>query len=181
MGRKSVLLISGVVLVIGLIGLLCVVVAFLGGLNLGQQMTARSQALPIMPMMPMGSSTPQPGDFSSNGERIFRTGSNDQGMVIPNSMMSGMGCAMCHGVDGHGGTMMGRTVPNITWMHLADPNLEQETINGRHRNPYSEQAYKVAIVGGHDSAGNALDQMMPRWQMSDQDLNDVIAYLKTLR
>ncbi len=104
----------------------------------------------------------------SNGERIFKTGIDARGQAIQNSMMSGMGgCAMCHGADGQGGQMMGRTIPCNTFKCLSADG-------------YNEDLIKRAITQGIDQDGHPLDLMMPRWQMSDSDLNDLISYLKTL-
>ena len=33
---------------------------------------------------------------------------------------------------------------------------------------------------GLDPGGNPMEPAMPRWNMSDQDLDDLIAFLKTL-
>ena len=117
-----------------------------------------------MPMM--GGSAPLVS--GSNGERIFKTGINARGEAIPSNMMPGMGgCAMCHGPDGHGGQMMGRPEPCNTFKCLSADG-------------YTEDLIKRAITQGIDQNGKQLDLMMPRWQMSESDLNDLIGYLKTL-
>lgn len=61
-------------------------------------------------------------------------------------------------------------VPNITWTNLSqdDPPFTQETLKG-------------AITQGIDPAGGSLDTLMPRWQMSAQDLNDLTGYLMSLK
>ena len=147
--------------------LLCVVVLLL--VNLAVLLTASNpmRIIPTMPMMPMmGSSAPS--SASSNGERIFKTGTNARSEAIPNSMMAGMGgCAMCHGADGHGGQMMGRPEPCNTFKCLSAVG-------------YNNDLTKRAITQGIGANGRQLDLMMPRWQMSDDDLDDVITYLKTL-
>ena len=121
-------------------------------------------AMPMMPMMG-GSSQAQ---FASNGERIFKTGTSGRGDIISNSMMSGMGgCSMCHGADGHGGQMMGRAVPCNTFKCLGADGYDANLI-------------KRAVTQGIGVDGRQLDLMMPRWQMSESDLNDVIAHLQTL-
>jgi len=40
---------------------------------------------------------------------------------------------------------------------------------------------KRAITKGIDPAGEPLDWTMPRWQFGDEDVADLLAYLKTLR
>jgi mono/diheme cytochrome c family protein len=47
--------------------------------------------------------------------------------------------------------------------------------------PFTDATIKQAITQGVDPANKPLDWTMPRWQMADQDLNDVLEYLKSLR
>ncbi|MCL7454437.1 MAG: cytochrome c [Anaerolineae bacterium] len=123
--------------------------------------------------------------FASNGERIYLTGTNSQGERIPFTggprwlYMRGGGCADCHGPRGQGGqvVMMGTIeAPNIQYEHL----IEEEHGEGEEHPPYTEDLIKRAITEGLDPAGRPLDRFMPRWQLSDQDLNDLVDYMKTL-
>lgn len=119
--------------------------------------------------------------YSSSGERIFLTGENDKGETISNSMMpSGghmgqmmrMGCANCHKASGKGGILFpdGKTKSaNITWEHLQE-----------HDPPYTENSLKKAITKGIEPDGEKLSNFMPRWEMSKDDLDDLIKYLKSL-
>ena len=117
-------------------------------------------------------------EFSSNGERIFYTGVNSKGEAIKNSHgMQGVGCAMCHGADAKGMRMM-MDVPALSWENLADPEGHTHP-NGRRHPPYTEPSFKVCVLAGVDPGGNQLNGMMPRWQMSNEDLDDLTAYLKT--
>lgn len=119
--------------------------------------------------------------FTSNGQRIYLTATSASGQPISyqggpavGMMGGGLACVMCHQPDGHGGpvTMMMQTfqAANITW-----PALMNETP------PYTEETVKRAITQGLDSGGGRLESPMPRWSMSASDLDDVVAYLKTLR
>ncbi len=136
----------------------------LGASNPMRTMPMPEGTVPVMPMMGGGA----PSAVSSNGERIFKTGTNARGEAIPNSMMAGMGgCVMCHGADGPGGQMMGRAEPCNTFKCLSAAG-------------YSDELIKRAITQGIGADGRNLDLMMPRWQMSDAELNDVLAYLKPL-
>jgi mono/diheme cytochrome c family protein len=92
-------------------------------------------------------------------------------------MMHGsIACVNCHGQDGHGGTiymmMSSFEAPNISWPALTGPHEDHE--------PYTEETIKDAITKGVDPNGDQLENYMPRWDMSDEDLNDLINYLKTL-
>ena len=39
---------------------------------------------------------------------------------------------------------------------------------------------KKAITRGIDPAGEALDDIMPRWRMTESDLSDLVEFIKTL-
>ena len=118
--------------------------------------------------------------FSSNGERIYYTSDSSSGKPIYSQgfmMMNGsFACVNCHGADGHGGNvfimMNSFEVPNITWGHLTEDH-------GDHP-PYTEESVKEAISNGIEPNGEEMSDFMPRWQMADEDLDDLIEFLKTL-
>jgi len=119
--------------------------------------------------------------YASVGEQIYLTGVGVDGRDISRTvsavsqgslMMGGGGCGSCHAADGRGGTiqmMMGTTieVPDITYDELIEDGFTDVTIGD-------------AIVEGLDEAGESLDETMPRWQMTTEDLDATIAYLKEL-
>jgi cytochrome c oxidase subunit 2 len=134
----------------------------------------------------MAACGPGQSSYSSNGERIFFTGTNDRGERISYEggvgMMMGMmwtTCAQCHGDDGHGRRTMMFTAPNITYHNLTDPKGMVEP-DGERGQTYTDATISRAITDGLDANGEPLDSAMPRWQMDGQDLNDLIEYLKTL-
>lgn len=91
--------------------------------------------------------------------------------------MMRVACVSCHGPQGKGGPVcMMMTgcfdVPNITWPVLTGPYEDHA--------PYTMNTLKQAITQGVDPAGNQLDANMPHWQMSTQDLNDLIGFIQTL-
>jgi cytochrome c oxidase subunit 2 len=117
-------------------------------------------------------------DFSSNGERIFYRGVNSKGEIIKNTHgMEGIGCAMCHGADAKGSKMM-MDVPDIRWSTLINPEGHIHT-SGRRHPAYTEESFKTCVIAGIDPAGNQFSTMMPRWEMSKEDIDDLINYLKT--
>lgn len=170
------LLVVGAGVVVGLILVACVAL-LVGSLGL------RQMAGPVWE--PLGQF---PGQFRSNGERIFFTATSDSGQPIT-AEMAGMGtmhpgmmtCATCHGTDGRGGTvnmMMGTfEAPDIRYRTLTEG--EHEGTPAEHP-PYTDETIKRAITQGIDPAGNPLDWPMPRWRMSERDLDDLLDYLKTL-
>ncbi len=123
--------------------------------------------------------------FKSNGERIYYTGVNQNGQrIIPTGgpmwlSMHGGSCVSCHGPDGKGskqimGCSSDTVAPNIQYSVLTGPEMAEE------HPPYNDTTIKRAITKGIDPGGDKLEPCMPRWQMSQKDLNDVVAYLKVL-
>jgi len=121
------------------------------------------------------------GVFSTNGERIYFTATSDRGTAItytggPGSsgwMMGGgqLTCASCHGPGGKGGVhamgmMQTMDAKDIRWSTL--------------QNDCYVQKFKLALTESKDPDGSQLNSDMPRWNMSDEDLADLITYLKTL-
>lgn len=122
------------------------------------------------------------GTTAEKGEWIFRTGTNPENrQPIPHSggMMMRMSCAGCHGVDGHGLRTMMFVSPNITYRNLTDPAGMLEP-DGSRGPTYTDALIKRAVTQGSDAEGKPLAWPMPRWQLTDNEWNDLLAYLKTL-
>jgi mono/diheme cytochrome c family protein len=127
--------------------------------------------------------------FASNGERIYYTGISARTGPIRVSggpmwmAHGGVGCVACHGVHGRGGipVMMGTAIPeDIRYEALTKGDHEKEKGEMEHP-PYTDALIKRAVTQGVDPAGRPLDWTMPRWYMGDADLDDLLAYLRTLR
>jgi cytochrome c oxidase subunit 2 len=60
---------------------------------------------------------------------------------------------------------------------------EEHEAEGEHEEhpPYTVETVKIAITRGLEPSGDRLDDTMPRWRISDQDLNGLVSYLKTLK
>jgi mono/diheme cytochrome c family protein len=130
--------------------------------------------------------------YDSNGERIYFTATSSSGQSITYSgsirMMHTITCANCHGPEGKGGRanmmMWSFEVPDITWDKLTqeEHHEEQEGADEHEEHPpYTEETLKRAITRGIDPAGEPLDDLMPRWQMSNGDLDDLVDFIKTLK
>lgn len=132
-------------------------------------------------MMGSGGTAWGTGAFHSNGERIYFTSTSERGSAItyqggPGSggwmMMGGqLACVSCHGPGGKGGRhgmgmMQTMVSKDIRWSVL-QPEFDAEK-------------FKLAVVKGQDPDGTQLKQDMPRWNISDDDLADLISFLKTL-
>jgi mono/diheme cytochrome c family protein len=130
--------------------------------------------------------------YSSNGERIYVSATSSSGQRITSSggvmMMHQLACVNCHGSDGKGGRvglMMMATldVPDITWHNLTQEDGHDGPEDGEEHDehpPYTEETLKRAITRGLDPAGEPLDEAMPRWRMSEDDLDDLVDFIKTL-
>jgi mono/diheme cytochrome c family protein len=115
--------------------------------------------------------------FKSLGEQIYSTGSGTKGRIPftggPRWLsIHGGGCVICHGIKGRGGVpvAMGTAIP-------ADITYRKLTVEDH----YTDVLIKRAITQGLDEEGKPLNWTMPRWHMSETDLNAVIDYLKTLK
>jgi len=107
-------------------------------------------------------------------------------------MMTGrdhLACVACHGSEGKGGKvemMVSFKAPDIRYSVLASKeHMHQEAEEGQTHEmehpPYTNETLKRAITAGLDPAGIPLNQYMPRWKMSDDDLNDLLAFLNTIK
>lgn len=129
------------------------------------------------------------GDYSSVGQQIYYTGTTDS-RVIPRSapggaimgfrMMGNVACVNCHGEDGRGGNvgmMFGRIeIPDIRYSALTDTRLE----DGEFAPAWTDQDIARAIRDGIEPDSEVLLAPMPRWDMTDSEVSEVIAYLKEL-
>jgi hypothetical protein len=132
--------------------------------------------------------SPERLDRGSAGERIFRTGLDEQGRPIPRfdglggmmggGMMMGRGCAGCHGSDGSGRSTPFFDAPDIAYDNLTDPRGMLEPDGGRGET-FSDVDIRRAVIEGVDPAGEPL-RLMPRWRLTNQDWDRLLEYLKTL-
>ncbi len=132
------------------------------------------------------------GGFESNGERIYFTGTSDRGDRIRPSggpyfggMMTGpLTCASCHGSGGTGGEhymhMRLMDAPDIRWSTLASGEHGDHEEHGEGETPYDEPSFNRTVREGVTPGGETLSGEMPRWEMSDADLEDLIGFLKIL-
>lgn len=122
------------------------------------------------------------GAFGSNGERIYFTATSERGTAISftggpasNSWMMGGGgrpaCASCHGTDGRGGE---HSMGMMQVMDAAD--IRWSVLEGE----FDHEKFRLAVVEGKDPDGTQLNTDMPRWNIGNDDLADLIDYLKTL-
>lgn len=121
------------------------------------------------------------GAFRSNGERIYFTATSERGTAITYTNGPGSGgwmmedgrlaCASCHGPNGRGGEhnmgmMRVMTAKDIRWSAL--------------QGEFDAEKFRLAVTKGQDPDGTQLKTDMPRWNIGNDDLADLIAYLRTL-
>jgi mono/diheme cytochrome c family protein len=137
------------------------------------------------------------GAFRSNGERIYFTATSERGGRITftggpdvgGMMMGGtLTCASCHGPTGRGGRhimhMQVMDAPDIRWSALTAEAGEghggEGDEHGSEAAEYDLETFRVAVVEGKHPDGELLNGDMPRWTMNEEDLNDLLNYLKSL-
>lgn len=131
--------------------------------------------------------------FGDNGERIYFTATNSRGERISytggpafGDMMMGsyLTCAACHGPEARGGThvmhMQVMDAPDIRYTALSAEAGEHGESEGEEHGEYDLEDFRLAAVEGKHPDGEMLSRDMPRWQMSDGDLADLFAFLKTI-
>jgi mono/diheme cytochrome c family protein len=123
----------------------------------------------------------------ARGRRIYVEGTSttggqitavmsDEGIEVPASAVP---CASCHGRDGKGRPEGGIAPSDLTWAVLTKPHGVTHP-SGRNHPPYDARLLKRAISLGIDPAGNKLHMAMPRFRMSLQDMEDLVAYIQQL-
>lgn len=134
--------------------------------------------------------------YSSNGEGIYFTATSvntgridyEGGIGMgPGMMMGGdLACVSCHGEDARGGelyTHMSRfSVPDIRPILAGEAGHDDD-----HRDEHEEahegygfEDFRRAVVEGRHPDGSYLNPVMPRWDISDSDLDDLMQYLQSL-
>lgn len=97
-------------------------------------------------------------------------------------------CQSCHRPSGMGSVEGDITVPPITGNYLyRSGDLTLATMDPRSgkrfnqaHEPYSDAAIGVAIRKGVNVGGQPMSELMPRYDLKDEDLRALIAYLKQL-
>lgn len=129
---------------------------------------------------------PRAGGCASVGERLFFTGRDEQGSLVPfRGGPMGMGmhftaCADCHGSDGRGrvvtGMMQRFQTPDIRWSALSSG----ATGGGHEHEPYTLETFARAVREGIAPDGDRLEPEMPRWGLTDAQVRALVDFLKTL-
>jgi ABC-type branched-subunit amino acid transport system substrate-binding protein len=88
-------------------------------------------------------------------------------------------CINCHGADGRGAEDYVGVAPlNVNWYALASSGEHEHAL--RNHAPFDEMSLARAIILGEDPTGNDMDKSMPRYDLTQEDAMDLIAYLKVM-
>jgi len=165
MRHRGLFIIGVVVLVIGIAGLV------------------------VVPLLGLDES--DTGQYSSAGQRIYYTGIGDNGAPIVRTMptfgMMGYGpmlsasCVDCHAEDAKGGRVAGMmggyfVAPDIRYSFLTTSHSDEGTT----ARAWTRADVQTAIRSGTDPDGLRLQAPMPRWDMTANEMDEIIAYLKEL-
>jgi len=131
---------------------------------------------------------PTPGQLTpqeKRGKQIYMLGTSPSSRTItaflgdPPTEISAtaLTCVGCHGLDGQGKPEGGVVPSNIVWESLTKAYGSAPAGRRKHP-PYTGRALELAITRGLDPGGNRLANAMPRYEMSREDLADLIEYLK---
>lgn len=142
------------------------------------------------PELPSTTAARRDHEKATLGERIYRRGVLPTGQPLRATLQGDVTiegtqvvCGSCHGRSGLG-TGEGKVfMPPITGTTLYQPReiRRKELYASRTLRPaYTDETLARAIRGGIDPAGRVFDAMMPRYALSDAELEPLIRYLKSL-
>jgi len=100
----------------------------------------------------------------------------DEAAMLPGSAMP---CSGCHGSDGLGRPEGGIIPLDIRWSELAK-TYGHVHHDGRRHPPFDDDSFIRSIIAGLDPANNPINRTMPMYQMSGEDMADLVAYMKVL-
>jgi cytochrome c oxidase subunit 2 len=132
---------------------------------------------------PMGRVVPRLAeDDAPLGARIYLDGIGEDGRPVPRTAigpgMMGGGCVTCHGVDGRGGRFT-----TMMWEFDA-PDIRYDALVADHDHgddgPWSDADILKAITDGETPDGETLDALMPRWDLTAEEFDALVEYLKEL-
>jgi Cytochrome c len=146
--------------------------------------SALAAAILVIPLLALAAS-PRLTESEARGKRIFLRGETsapvpivarlgEESIEVPATVVP---CASCHGYDGRGRSEGGVAPPSLRWDELTKP---YPVPGGRQHPPYTPSSLRRSIAMGIDPAGHALQRIMPRYRMTQRDMQDLLAYLRKL-
>ncbi len=119
------------------------------------------------------------------GRQIYMTGHSpsgkpivayfgEEGIELPEEAST---CSGCHGYDGTGRPESGVIPSNVTWAYLTK-SYGHAHPDGLEHPPFTVENLKDYLESGVYPGGRPGDPSMPIYEMSAQDLDDLVAYMK---
>jgi len=100
----------------------------------------------------------------------------DEAALLPGGAMP---CSSCHGSDGLGRPEGGVIPLDIRWSELVK-TYGHVHHDGRRHPAFDDDSFIRSMIAGVDPANNQMDRSMPMYQMSGEDMEDLVAYMKVL-
>lgn len=88
-------------------------------------------------------------------------------------------CGSCHGHDGKGRPESGVLPSNVTWQYLMRSYGHLHP-DGLEHGPFDEESLRSYVRTGVYPGGREGDPSMPLYEISDRDLDDLLAYMRLL-
>ena len=123
-------------------------------------------------------------DSVALGQSIFELGIGRDGRAIGATLhglpLSGaaIACSGCHGQDARGGGEAFIVAPDIRWSRLNNPFPSRRAAGAG--KSYDIFSFTKAIRSGYSADGRQLDPAMPRFDLADDEINSLIAYLSAI-
>lgn len=138
-------------------------------------------------LSPASSASPALTPAEERGRQIYFEGTSPSGVPIlayfgkdylevPGESAT---CTSCHGFDGLGRTESGVIPSNVTWQHLMK-SYGHVHPDGRLHGAFTVESLKSYMRDGLYPGGLLGDPAMPVYELAEQDMDDLIAYMKRL-
>ncbi len=126
-------------------------------------------------------------ELEAAGKRIYTEGINRQGrefdalvgetdVALPSTTLP---CAGCHGKNAEGGEEGGVRPPPLAWSYLSK-HYGHAHANGRRHQAFTTASFARNLREGLDPGDNRLDTTMPRYALTDADIEALVSYLKLI-
>ncbi len=126
---------------------------------------------------------------SQKGRDIYLRGVDESGEVIEAYMngvksFDALACVKCHRESGLGSSESGKTIPPVSWLFLSkkQPNVESSLYYNiqNKRAAYDSKKLHRMLTTGVNSNGLHADRLMPIYNISEQQTEQLVTYLKEL-
>lgn len=131
-----------------------------------------------------GSATTSLGDSVDRGAHLYESGASSRGgevlatfreLRLPGTQLA---CASCHGPGGRGGVEAGIVVSDIRAKTLFAARRRSDRPD-ENRPAYTRESLSRVLREGVDPAGRELEELMPRYEIADEDLADLLDFLES--